>query len=107
MSYKKGTPHPSKWKPGQSGNPKGKPKGAKNRTTEQMREFLKNLANENFERIQEDLDSMSPYNRQVILDKITSRFMPTLTQADITGSLNTVSKIVVSYADPVDEPKED
>lgn len=42
------------WKPGESGNPKGKPLGAKNKTTldkEQRRALFEELVSEKFEKL--------------------------------------------------------
>lgn len=50
----------SKFKPGESGNKKGRPQGAKNRTSEQLREALKSFIDLNFDNIQNTYEGLEP-----------------------------------------------
>lgn len=77
---------------GQSGNPAGKPKGTKNRTTEEIRQFIQHVVDNNLENLESDLAAMSPKNRWDVLEKITKYFLPSLSKND---NMNTTSGGVV------------
>lgn len=58
------------FQPGNSGNSKGRPKGTKNRSTQEMRESIHGLISSNFSKrkIAEDLSALEPkYRLQVFL----------------------------------------
>jgi len=55
------------YKKGQSGNPGGRKAGARNRTSEEVRQTLLKLLSDNIERLQKDLDSMEAKDRVSIL----------------------------------------
>ena len=56
---------------GKSGNPSGKPKGAINKTTKEIREAITYIVSTNLEGFQSDLDSLSPKDRiKVLIDLI-------------------------------------
>lgn len=83
------------WKKGQSGNPAGRPKGSKNKTTEQIRNLIQEVISGQLVNFDKDLDSMNDFNRWAIIDKLAKYFMPTLTKAEVNGDINTVSEIVI------------
>ena len=76
------------YKPGQSGNPAGKPKGAKNRTTKQVKEAFGLL-------LEGNLDNMTAWLTQIAADdpakafdlmiRLSERFVPKLQQTAITA----------------------
>jgi hypothetical protein len=51
------------FKQGKSGNPEGKPMGAKNKIGLQLRETITDFLSENFEKIVEDFSSLKPRDR--------------------------------------------
>jgi hypothetical protein len=48
---------------GQSGNPGGRPKGAGNKVTTQLRETITAFLDENFEKVKEDFSALKPGER--------------------------------------------
>lgn len=71
---------------GQSGNPNGRPKGAKDKATAELRERVKMILDEHFtpEVITEDLASMEPKDRLTFLTKLMEYAIPRLKQTDAT-----------------------
>ena len=49
---------------GQSGNPKGREKGSKNRATTELRDFFRDLLEQNREQIVKDLAAIDPLDVQ-------------------------------------------
>jgi hypothetical protein len=66
------------FKKGQSGNPSGKPKGALNRTTDDLRRVLLAIVNSNVSTIQSDLDKLEPKDRLKLLIEIMGYVVPKL-----------------------------
>lgn len=74
---------------GQSGNPNGRPKGAKDKITEEIREqFTKLLENQlpDVERWIRQTAQDDPAKAVDLLIKISERFVPKLTQNQVTGA---------------------
>jgi hypothetical protein len=61
----------------ESGNP-GKPKGAKNKSTLIIRERIQSLFDDNFDKIQEDLESLEAKDRLKFLTDLMPYLMPKL-----------------------------
>ncbi len=95
------------WAPGVSGNPAGRPKGTKNRTTEEMRKLIQQVISGQLQNFDTDLDKMNDFNRWVVIDKLIKYFMPSLTKTEIEGELNTEMKITVEYEDTKKEDSHD
>ncbi len=60
----------ARFKPGESGNPGGRPKGAKNRTSEQLRDQLREFINDNIEGLQSAYDGLKPAEKLRFLNDI-------------------------------------
>ena len=77
------------FEPGKSGNPGGRPKGAKDKITEEIREqFSKLLENQlpDVERWIRQTAQEDPAKAVDLLIKISERFVPKLTQNQVTGA---------------------
>lgn len=51
------------FKKGQSGNPNGRPRGAKNKATNELREWVERLINDNLDTITNDIKELEPKER--------------------------------------------
>lgn len=75
----------------------GRPKGAKNRTTEETRQLIQDIVNKNLDTLEQDLAGMSPTNRWIVLEKLTKYFLPALSKNDNNTTYQGAMKIVVEY----------
>lgn len=73
----------SKFKKGQSGNPNGRPKGAKNKDTKALRERINHLLNKNWEAIQTDLEELTPKERIDAYIKLLEYALPKLQRTEL------------------------
>jgi hypothetical protein len=58
------------FKKGKSGNPEGRPPGAKNRNSEQLRDLLREFINENIEGLQKAYNSLKPIEKLRFINDI-------------------------------------
>lgn len=66
----------AQFRPGQSGNPAGRPRGARGKTVEQIRAIILKIIGENAEKIRDDLESLDPKDRLTILDRLMKHALP-------------------------------
>jgi hypothetical protein len=83
-------------KKGQVNNPAGRPKGATNRATADLRKAVNELLDNNWEKIQEDIDELEAKDRLAFLEKLLSYTLPKLqsveVHADMTAKLEGMSE---------------
>ena len=65
-----------KYKKGESGNPAGRPKGAPNKTTEEIRTMLQDFITANIESLQADFQAMEPKERLSFFERLLKHILP-------------------------------
>ena len=70
---------------GQSGNPAGRPVGAKDRQTAELRQKINEILGEHFtpEKIAADIEAMEPKDRLTFLTKLMEYAVPKLKQTEL------------------------
>ncbi len=68
---------------GESGNPDGRPKGATNKVTREMRERIALLISDNWKRLTEDVEKMPPKDRARVLLELLPYILPRLQVSDV------------------------
>lgn len=63
---------------GKSGNPKGKPKGSLNKSTEKVRNAFAQLLEDNLDTLKEDLEQVDPKDRIKLLLDLSKYVIPQL-----------------------------
>lgn len=71
------------YKIGTSGNPAGRPKGAKGKYNKDLKEILNKIVINNIENIQNDLDALTPRERLAVLEKFISYLVPKAAKLDV------------------------
>ena len=91
---------------GQSGNLKGRTFGSKNKSTTALREWLLDLLSKNTKQIKDDLASLPPEKRLVMLEKFMSYLLPKKIAADVEANVN-MPKLEIEVITSKDEVDED
>jgi len=71
------------FKPGTSGNPKGKPKGATNKNTKELRGKISLILNNNIDKVEQDLKQLQPKDRLNVLLQLMKFVIPQLKQVEV------------------------
>ena len=82
---KRGNPN---WKKGESGNPAGRPKGSKNKITQEIREQFSNILENRMPLFDDWLMQTAqndPAKAMEIVMKLSERFLPVLSRSEISG----------------------
>lgn len=72
---------------GQSGNPNGKPKGAKNKIGLSLRAMIADFLNENFETIVSDFQQLDPKHRTKLYCELLQYGLPKLQSLSIENTI--------------------
>lgn len=68
---------------GVSGNINGRPKGSLNKATKLSREWISNLLDKNRSQIEKDLQSLEPFQRLQMIEKLMQYSIPKLSASKI------------------------
>ena len=68
---------------GKSGNPRGRPKGAKGKVTADIKAFLQSVVTANYETIQRDLLALDAKDRLSVLEKFIAYLVPKATNHNV------------------------
>lgn len=79
------------FKPGQSGNPGGRPKGSKNRADQELKQWLQMLVDGQRTQFEKDLKKVNPAQRLAILERLMSFLIPKQ------QSLSTEDRLRIEY----------
>lgn len=88
------------FKPGTSGNPNGKPKGAENKVTKEIRGKIALILNNNIDKVQTDLDKLEPKDRLSILLQLIKYVTPQLKAMEVETTIQDNKRfnpIVIEY----------
>ena len=77
----------------------GRKKGVGNKSTEQLREMVGKLMEDNMERIQSDIDSLEPKDRVKAMIDLMRFVLPTLKATDYVDKTQGVSEIIFTVSD--------
>jgi hypothetical protein len=75
-----------------SNNPNGRPKGSRNRVSQDYRAAVDKLFNDNWPTLKEDIKKLSPKDRVAFFEKMFSYVMPKTT--NIQGKINNINNNV-------------
>ena len=95
MGLHKGQTTLTSWKPGQSGNIHGRPKGAKNKYTKEMRLHIQKVTGKHIKNIEADLETMTPSERWKVLCALMKYTMST--KKEVSGKVQGNVQINVNY----------
>lgn len=74
------------YKVGTSGNPNGRPKGATNKITSDMRQILKSFFADNIEQMKDEFAKMDAKDKFLILERLLPYILPKL--KDVEGTFD-------------------
>lgn len=76
-------------KKGQTANPTGRPKGATNKVTTDLRKAISGFIDKNWKTVQKDFDNMEAKERLQFIDKMLAYSLPKLQAVQIEADVNT------------------
>lgn len=72
-------------------NPKGRPKGSKNKATSRIREFYSQLIEDNQAQLKTDLQKLKPFERVRAIIELSKYVLPTLKSVEFGNTLEELS----------------
>lgn len=88
------------FRPGESGNPNGKPKGAENKLTKEIRGKIALILNNNIDKVQTDLEQLEPKDRLTVLLQLMKFVTPQLKAIELDTTIqenNRFNPIIIEY----------
>lgn len=76
---------------GSTGNPYGRPKGAKNKTTLELKQWICKIIDDNREMLEADLQALEPMQRWQVIEKLMSYTIPKMSSTEAKIDLNRLS----------------
>jgi len=86
------------YKKGQSGNEKGRPKGTKNKTTEQIKDLFRQFLSKNMNTLQNDFNQLDARERLVFIEKVAKIVLPSKIETDNNINCNDGKKWIIEFA---------
>jgi hypothetical protein len=85
----------------ETGKPKtgGRRKGTKNKTTDEIRKMYQMVLSKKVDQLEDHLDTMSPFQQWMVLDKLSNKVLPNLNDNKETVEHSGEIKINVSFTD--------
>ena len=80
------------FKEGHSGNKHGRPKGSKNKTTANLREWVNSFIHGNKSQIEKDWKKLTPRDRIILFEKLLKYTLPTLQSTTIKPDIDDLSE---------------
>jgi len=80
------------FKKGESGNRKGRPIGAENKTTTELRDRIKSFLESNFKTIQKDFKKLDPEKKIALYEKYLKFVLPQLQATDVNLDFDKMSE---------------
>jgi Family of unknown function (DUF5681) len=71
------------FKKGESGNSKGRPRGAENKVTVELRDRIKLFLESNFKTVQKDFKRLDPEKRVALFERYLKFVLPQLQSTDV------------------------
>lgn len=93
------------FQPGRSGNPNGKPKGAENKVTKELRGKITSIVNGQIDKVQTDLELLEPKDRLNILLQLLKFCTPQLKAIEYEASAETNNPFKPIIINVTDESK--
>lgn len=78
---------------------KGKPRGAKNHTTTEIREAFRELVSGSVGQLHDDLTALEPEKRLKIIIDMSRYILPTLRATDLNVANSEINPIVINFQD--------
>lgn len=79
------------FKKGESGNRKGRPNGAENKTTVELRDRIKAFLDGNFKTVQRDFKKLDPEKRIALYERYLKFVLPSLQATEISLDIEKMS----------------
>lgn len=82
---------------GQTNNPKGRPLGAKNKVTTDLRSRINDFLNDNWSNLQIEFEKLTPKEKLIFYEKILQYGLPKLRNTQLTNDLEKMTDEQLDY----------